>query len=555
MYKTSFDTGDIDEVILANESGLPDAEVIEAIKAQVPEFARIGKWVDSWSGKTRSGGIANQDVYVGSDAIFDQFRTASFAAKNDDIVSNALEVTEQLAFKTVTMECGNDDETNIANQMIDNIDLEKRMREIWRELFTVSQCYISVLWERKDFKVKGNSKGGTKRKKVFKNLLVPKGLTVLDPCRIIPVGNFMFGQERLAYIADVGEAKSIRETLADANSSDLIVKSLFDQEYKPSLSESMELSELTGQSNLLNRLFLLNEKNVWRITHTRPAYQRFADVRMVSVFEILDQKHQLRASDRSDLLGNLNCIVLVKKGSDKYPAKGNELAGAAAQMQQSAKVPLIVSDHRLEIEIITKKTDNVLRPERYNTLNSSITSRLFQILNTGNYSSGSALDDSSKLFKVIASTMEARRDEIRDSIMDKVIERIWEENDSLDGEPNMIFNPRRIALEFNPQFTEMIFQLFVRGDVSRDTMLAELDISQEQEAAKREREDAEFGHIFIQKLLPGQAASPDSLSTGSPAVDGKTLGGNNNGGGTNGKSFQASPKNEPKTAKPAKPAK
>jgi len=894
-FYEDFDSG-TDEIFLVNQSGLETAEVIQSLQENIPELARINKWIDSWSGSaTRSGGVREQNKFVIPEGVFNQFKVAAEAVKVDDVVGNAVDTTEQLAFKTIKLECGEEEETNIANQILDNLDLEKRMREIWRELFTISQCYPAVIWERKDFKVKGNSPSGKKSKKVYKQVMVPKGITLLDPCKIIPVGNFMFGQERLAYIADIGEKAQLDKTLAGDNSSDLIVNQLFEGPYNPDMHERQEIAKITGDTTSSSRMFLLKEDAVWRITSSRPAYQRFADVRMLSVFPLLDMKHNLRASDRADILGNLNCIILVKKGNDDHPAEQPELAQVALQMKTSAKVPMIISDHRLEIEILTRKTDNVLRPERYNTLNSSIASRMYQTLNTGNYcvtpdteiltrsgwkthdqlvngeevytlnidtengewqeikavnvfnyegemlsmesyghssmstpnhrwwvhgqiqkdykkthegtwrtseslklfdripicapmeafpaeakytdelvelaawfwmeghrmvgspnrisisqsqthnpdycdrirlllektfgpegkvadggvwyqknngqeflvsahvteplfdlfdlgpsgvtspkrpnldflysltreqmvifvdtcikgdghteasgrsklvqkdlksvelfglcltmlgipsrarldkskeesgvwvvellerqttsplaaareasaknrnsasvewvpysglvwcpttangtwfarrngkeyftgnSSGTGMDDSNKLFKVIASSMEARRDEIRDSIMTHIIKKIWEKNaDKFKGEPEMVFNPRRVALEFNPQFTQMIYDLFIRGDISRETMLAELDISQEQEAAKRRIEDDLYEDDFEPRVDPGK----DNIAlTGDPKADGRAGGGNNNGGGGNGDAFlpnDTQPKEDPKDKK------
>ena len=542
MNEKAINFDDYEEVLLVNESGLPDADIKKAIAQQVPELARINSWADSFTGKSRSGGLFSQDRFVAPQAMFDKFRTAADAVKVDDVVANAVETTEQLAFKRVIIETGDDDETNIANQIIDNINLPKIMRSIWRELFTISQCYLAVIWERKDLKVKGITTNGTKKKKVYKQVLVPKGITILDPLKVIPVGNFMFGQERLVYIANVSEAENIYKTLAGANSSDLIVNSLFDGPYQPDYEELLDISRITGEYNLQGRMFYLKQENCWRITSSRPDYQRFADVRMESVFELLDLKHNLRESDRSDILGNLNCIILVRKGSDKFPAQEQELAGAAMQMRQGAKIPLIVSDHRMEIDIITKKTDNVLRPERYNILNAAITARLYQILNSGSANgAGERTDNSAVLFKIIASGMEARRDDIRNSIMEKVIEVTWEKNsDKFKSTPEMNFYPRRISLDFDPHYAQIIFDLFSLGNVSRETMLSELDISQDQEAAKKLRENNLYGDIFTNSS-PTTTMTPEQKVQ--QKVAGRIQGGNNNGGGTNQTSFNPSPNN------------
>ena len=530
------------EIGLVNETDLPDNVILQGLQEQMPEFAQVQKVVNSWAGSSRrrNGTPFNQDQYSIPDGIFDQFRVAAAAARYDDVVSNAVETTEQLAFKRIGIECGDEDINNIATQMIDQIDLTQRMREIWRDLFIVSQSYVAVQWGRKDFKTKGTSSGGRPKKKVFKNLLVPVGISTLDPLKIIPVGNFLFGNERLVYIADdIYESTSIEESLAGPNSTDLIVRSLFESKYTPSPSELTDIIDLVGWDvDIHNRLFVLNPDNVFRITSSRSSYQRFADVRMTSVFELLDLKHNLRESDRSDILGNLNCIVLVKKGTDDKPANDAELAGVASQMKGSARNSLMISDHRIEIEIITKKTDKTLQPERHNTLDSRITARLFQILSTGNYAAGTAVDDSSKLFKVIAASMEARRDNIRDALMDKIIEKVWDKNEELKGEPSITFYPRRIALDFDPNYSTLIFDLYTQNALSHQTLLDELDIDQGQEAYRMDREKELYGDKFAIPLAPGAGMTPEQ--------EGRQSGGNKNGGGQNPDSGKPSPSNAPK---------
>lgn len=528
------------EIGYINQSGLPDETVLEALKGR-QEFARVERWVETWKGSSRRRNSTpfNQDKYSIPSGIFDQFKVAMEAAKYDDVVSNAIEVTEQLAFKRIGVECGDDDLNNIASQILDDIDLIQRMREIWRELFTISQCYVAVKWGRKDFKVKGTRQSG-RPAKASKNLLVPVGLSLLDPLKVVPVGNFLFGEGRLIYIADnPGEATDIETSLVGKNSTDLTVKALFKGRYQVRDEYELEdIAELVGRDfGLEDLLFELNPDNVWRITSSRSSYQRFADVRMTSVFELLDLKHNLRESDRSDILGNLNCIVLVKKGDDKKPATDQELQGVATQMKSNSRNSLMITDHRIDIEILTKKTDHTLQPERHNALDSRITARLFQILQTGNYAAGTAVDDSSKLFKVIAASMEARRDNIRDAIMDQIIEKIWERNE-LKGEPVMTFYPRRIALDFDPNYSQLIFDLFSTGDISRQTMLDEIDLDQDVEAYRREREDKLYKDVFVPKLLPGQGMSP--------GTEGRVGGGNSNGGGQNGSSGKPSPSNQPK---------
>lgn len=380
FFETQFDQ--FGEIVYVNETDIPDIAVANEVQKDYPEIARA---INQWNHRaaSRGGSVFHQDRYVAPTNFFDELRTASYAAKYDDIVSNAVDTTEQLAFKRVKVEVADARQNDVWRQIADEIDLEQRLREIWREVFIYSQCYVAVKWHRRNYRpyVKMESK----QSRSNFNLSVPKGISILDPLKVVPVGTFMFGQERLAFIADPAQIADFDERIADMNSSDQTFNDLIVDKYQPSPSEAELLSDLTGMSDIDRRLYLLNDENVFRVTSTRPSYQRTADVRMASIFELLDLKHLLREVDRTELLSSTNAIILVKKGSDELPATSAELSNVHSKMTNSARIPLIISDHRIEIEIITRKNDKTLATEKYNGLDSRITSRLYQVLSSGNY--------------------------------------------------------------------------------------------------------------------------------------------------------------------------
>ena len=530
-----------DSLLIKNESGLPDEQVHSAIAQQYPELiskadvAKLNDWVERTTGRGRPGGLFSQNKYVPPEAIFDQFKAAVAAARDDDIISNAVETTEQLAFKRVDIRSvsHSEEETDIWQQIKEDLNLEQKMRQIWRELFILSQCYVAVRWTRKDYRPRVLTQAGKRSKKVYSRVLAPSKIVILDPCKVIPITDG-FGDEKLVYIADTAEAAGFDAALAGQRA-DSAVPEIITGRHQADLNELGQYTEITGGSamGLMNNLFTLNPANVWRITQTKSDYQLFSDVRLLSVFPWLDLKHNLQESDRADILGNLNAIILVKKGSDQVPANQQELAQAAAQVQTSARLPIIVSDHRLEIEIITRSGDHALKAERYNAIDSRLTARAFQILQTGNYAAGAATDNSQGLFKIVASTMESRRDNIVDALMTNVFDKVYERNDSLTGEP--VMKLRRIALDFDPNFAQYILDLFSMDQISRTTAFSEADLDVDEEATYRKREMDQYSDVFSS---PNENEIP---STGNPAIDGRLGGGNRNGGGLNRNSFRSNP--------------
>lgn len=517
-------------IIVINDSGVVSTE--EAAQALMnagrsidssPEYAALHRWASNTRRSRNGNNIFHRDKYVNPENMFDKFRVAARAMREDDIVSNVADTTEQIAFKRILMECENEAEQDIWNQIINELNLSERFRECWREFFCISQFYPAVVYGNKTFRV-------GKTKKYFRNLEVPIGITLLDPLKVIPVGNFMFNQEKLVYIASESEMESF-DTLAEKNTSDLVVSQLLKGKYNPPEAEKKLLKELLPDvTNMEDNLYELNPKNVWRVTATRPSYRRFADVRMESVFELLDMKNLLREMDRSVMMGTTNAIILVKKGDSDRPAKQGEIDATRDLFKTSARIPLVVSDHRIEIEYIVPKADKTLSPERYNGLDSRITSRMYQILSTGNYSSGTSSDDSMKLLRVVAASMEARRDQIRDSFMDNCFLQVWERNKQLQDKPKMQFYPNRIALDFDATIAQFLQDLRDRGDISRATMLAQLDIMEDEEAVKRKREAEQYDDIFTPVNVPFDG--PGGVSA-TPKAQGRSGGGNKNGGGRN----------------------
>ncbi len=528
-----------------NGTDLDSRTVMREFTRQHPEMAALQSWGNSLTGspRARAGGLIDRDRYVTPEKMFDKFRVAKDASTADDVVSGVLESTEALAFNKLSFECDDEDQQDIWNQILKDVELDLRVREMWRELFTVSQVYVGILWHKKNYKVTG-------KKKKFLNLTVPKAITILDPLKVVPVGNFLFGQERLAYIADKDEVTDIDNVLAGINTSDLIVRSLFEKKYTPSEGEKKILQGACDVS--VDNLYLLKQGAVFRHTVTRPAYERFADCRMSSVFELLDMKHQLRQMDRAYLIGGTNFIVLVKKGSKEQAANQREVNDTATQIRMAARVPIIVSDHRLEIEIITPKLDMTLKPERYNTLDARITARLYQILMTGNYAAGASGDDSIKLARVIARGMESRRLMLSMSLTKNIWNAVMEKNKNLDEQPDLTFHPRRIALDFDPNYATYIMDLRDRGDLSRDFVLTEIDVDQDNEFKKRKREKREFDDTFEPTNVPfsGGPGSPGESRPGAGNTKGagRTGGGKTGGGGTNRESQRSQPGRGPSKA-------
>ncbi len=531
-----------------SEADLPVRQVMDAAMRQSPEIASIIRWTMSTQGigpEARYGGLWERDRFVTPPIIYDQMRVAHDAVENDDVVSGVLESTEAIAFSKVDFSSEDEDEEDVWGQIAEDIDLDSRMREMWREEFTVSQFYVAVWWGRRSYRVRGRSDKGVQRKRTFDNLKVPTGITLLDPLKVVPVGNLMFNQERLCYIADRTEVDMLDAAVLGDPQADEMSRQLIVEKYNPTDMERRNLANLGVAYP--DWLYVLNPQNVWRYTATRPQYQRFAAVRMKSVFELLDLKHQLRQSDRATLIGATNFIVLIRKGTDKLPAHPSEITNLQGQVRMIARVPVIVGDHRLTVEIVTPKTDNTLSEDKHGTADARISARLYHMFMTSHVGAGAMRDDSVKVAKVVARGMESRRYLMRRAFERNIVEPTVDANDAFTTTPAIRFHPHRIQLDFDPALVNLLLELYQQGDVSRDTMLSEADLDQRDEAIRKQREKAHYDDIF-QTTIPfsgpqahsGGGAGPSSAG---PSADktagtqpssrqaGRSRGGTRGGGG------------------------
>src|SRR5213075_213273 len=160
--------------------------------------------------------------------------------------------------------------------------------------------------------------------------------------------------------------------VADFNTNDPIIEQLILGRYNPDFFERMELVD-DGVD--ISNLFLLNPAMVYRFTVTKLDYQRFADPRLESVFELLDLKSQLRQMDRAFAIGGTQWILLITKGTDDKPALPDELRQLQAQAYNMTSIPVIVADHRLKIEIITPKQDHTFDRKKWDAIDTRIFAR------------------------------------------------------------------------------------------------------------------------------------------------------------------------------------
>lgn len=547
-----------------NMTGLDDA----LVSGKMREVAsQITRWVEDQRGQRGRSSLFDRSAYMAPDNPYEQMKTARSAMANDDVVSGAAEVTEGLIFQGIKWESEEPDDADIFNQISKTLDLDSYVRQAYRELFATSQVVTASWWGWKTYKVRGRSNPedlplertvdpttgvesfqeprdettlrpkkrpkGVKRKKEYR-VWAPVALTVLDSSKVVPVGNMMWGQERLAWQATKAEMESF-----DVGG-DLTMETLFLGRYNV-VEGSAEEKELVDLGVDTKRLMLFNPAYVWRHSMTKPDYMRFGEIRLKSVFKLLDLKQQLMEADRVSLIGAANYILLVKKGTEKDPAYPEEIANLKENFDVVAKLPVIISDHRLEIEIIVPSQDYTLDKEKYDLLDSRILSRLLGA--TSIASSGQRNENSLSIARGIARQLETKRHMLKRTlehhIAREVVDHPFNEKGGkpiFEGEPNLAFTPRNVQLDSDSQIVQAVMALRTQKEISRESILEYFGFDQAVEAQRREFEEASGLDDVFQTSVPFDGGAPVQNSGGTPppppaSVSG-AQGGRPSGGGS-----------------------
>lgn len=534
----------------------------------------MAQWSKGLNQQSIAGGsLFFRNRYTMTTNIFDQMMQCIDAVEFDDVLGAVGDATEQLAFQRVSFEQVDQDQENMWNQIGKKIKLKKVMATAWRELYKVSQVYIGVNWEQQVIKVQtpnipygtnendeepatgdqpvagaedlhptGVPRPGPRRRARRKQFAItaPASLTVWDPTKILPVGQLMFGRERFAYIASQAEHDAFNAVF-DGRGNDPLVLKMFDGPYEPTPLELAALSDQHRGPTNKACLWLFKREAIFRHTLTKADYERFAALRLKSALPDLDMKSHLRASDRATLIGSTNFIIVLKRGSDKFPARPGEVEQLRDQSRTVARMPILVGDHRLSVEIVTPRTDFVLDEKRYNLINQSLIMRglgTFKLGGSSRTSGGAGGDVVSD--DEIARGIESRRNDLADTLWTHLVEETVRKNEAVLTEtPHISYHPKRVVINLDYNVMKLVLQLRDRGDISRETELEEFQMDQEVEYVRRKREKG-IDNVF-QSSVPFSSPNTNPFQTGT--AGGRPVG----GGGAGQDSTPAAGAQAPKT--------
>lgn len=530
---------------VVNRSGLTD-EMVIGDPAMRQIAAQLSRWVDNARSATTRTSMFDRGAYTPPDNPYEEIRAARQAVKYDSIVSGVAEITEAFAFQGVKWEGEDADEADVFNQMSRDMNLDAVIRAMWREEFTINQFVAAKLWGWSDFTVRGKTKNGNQRKKRYR-IWCPQSIRILDSAKVVPVDVGPLGSDRLCWSSTPGEIGYYEQTQAGALIDPLMLQ-FFTRRYEPNYEEAGELGALGVP---IADLLEMNPDWVFRHTSTKSDYMRFADIRLKSIFRLLDLKQQLMQADRAALIGQANYILLVKKGSKEQPAMPEEMQNLRENFNYISRLPVIISDYRLDIEIVAPKQDFVLQAAKYDMIDSRILARLLGTLTIG-ATGGGRSENQETLSYAVARVMENRRHMLKRTLEFQIARAVVQHPKNagvFDTEPNLVYMPRNVSLSMDAAYVQGLQSLRTMREISRETILEYFGLDEATEAQRMEMEAEMYDDIFKTEVPytstgnPGQNVDQNLDKTqDSPAIqvgpDGtlKLSGGGAGAGSANGRS-------------------
>lgn len=503
--------------IVPQEINVVYSDGTDEIAGVEPYMREVAAQVQSWARTATDTGVGSMIDRRGweqSDNPIKHIRQAKRLLATSDLVAGFAELMEGLAFDGVKWESSDPDVADLFNQMAAEQNLDAVVRKAYRELFTTSQVITATWWDQGTFVVRGKTDKGNARKKTFK-VWYPRFVSILDSERVVPVGMLTFGQEMLAWQASKDEFAAFKAYSRDALPGDEVVRRFFLQQYVPGTAERAELTRLGVD---VEHLILLDPQLVRRHTLTRSDYERWAPVRLRPLFPLHDLRQQLMEADRVALIGAANYILLVKKGDKDTPAKQEEVNNVKAGFRTLAKVPVIFSDHRLSIEIVTPKQDYTLAAEKYDLLDSRIIQRLVNTVAGQRSRNGGGGE--ATLGKAVVRSLQNQRHMLRrfleltlarEVVRDPKNEAAFKD---FAGAPSLIYTPANIAMGDEAAVAQQILNLRTMREVSRESTLEYFGLDQEAEALRMELEAKVYDDTFKSQV-------PFSANPNQPQGDGQ----------------------------------
>jgi hypothetical protein len=456
--------------VILNESDLPD----EVVQTYIEENASLMGLSPGNSYQTYAaagaGNLMTRPKWKPPSNLIEEIVMARELADRDDDVAATIGAMTALAFGE-GLQHSHRDEVTVAmfDEIAEKAQVALKFKEMYREWLIAHQVTTAVVFRREQ--VSFVPMGADRQRS--RNAVIPM-VAILPAEQIRVTGNDIFGNAKLAYRPFSGRQEqwlqeyfSNRTTPArkqEMRREDPILTTLLTEQvaWDPMLEGSAQwvysdpLDPIVG-----SYVYTLNPELVKRVTGPKGQWQNPRPM-MTRNMPLLEAKRLLTIMDYTLLEAGANFLLVVKKGSDNRPALPEEITNLRETIMRASRSGVLIGDHRVDVEVITPKLDELLNPDKRKLIGRKLAAALLRIPDIGTTETGAGqevLTSTEILSRVIASD----RHDLTGHMKRSVYELTAQRNDL--GTPGVWFP--RIVLQGLQFFQDLLLGLRDRGDIPR----------------------------------------------------------------------------------------
>jgi hypothetical protein len=492
--------GEYVNAIIDNRTDLPDEAVRETIMDHWVEMAglQMAQPNNFQLYVNNQGSMLARTPFRTPQSVIDEIRLSRTVADTDDDVGAIIGEMIAIAFGDGVVNQHRDEKTlEFFNQMTapTALDLETVFEEMYREYLIAGSVTTVTMFTRNRmqyFPLKSDTP-------VQAQLQVPNvGILPAENVRVI--SNDIMRQGQLAYFVEDENIKRWLNEYLDPNTpptrraymamQEPVMAALYTGRIEVPYTDGDPASR--GQT-----LYTMNPRMVHRSTAPKGAMP-YPRPFLTRNFALLEAKRLLNIMDYALLQGGTNYIVVATKGTDAWPAQPPEITNLMEQVRHASRSGVMVGDHRLKIEIITPKLDELLNPNKRKLIGRKLKMGLMRQTEEVPSDTGTqgATNEMELTARVISSD---RRKLIRHAKATFYDETATRNRSTFPMGAPGIWAPK-IILSNVAQFWQNLLQARDRGDIPRRWVVEALGYDYDAALSERERELAR-GDDEI--LMPG----------------------------------------------------
>lgn len=456
--------------VIVNETDLPD----DVVQTYFEENASVIGLSPSNTFQTyvQTGSLMTRPKWKPPNNIVEEIVMARELADRDDDVAATIGMLQALAFGD-GMHHSHRDEVTIAQY--DKIGHHARVlakfKEMYREWLIAGQITTATVFTQQQ--ISFTPMGADRQRS--RNVWVPQ-VAVLPAEQIRILGNDIFGSAALAYrpfsgrqeawLMEYFSKQTSAARKAEMQREDPILTTLLTEEVAWDGYEQGGSEWVYGDPRdpiIGHYVYRLNSLLVHRSTIPKGQWQHPRPM-LTRNMPLLEAKRLLTIMDYSLLEAGANFLIVAKKGSDARPALPEEVANLRDTIVRASRSGVMIGDHRLSIEIITPKMDELLNADKRKLIGRKLAAALLRLPDWANsdVAGGQEVLTSTE---ILSRVVEADRFELATHMHDYVYELTSARNQDPTG-PARIWFPK-VVLQGLQFFTDLILGLRDRGDIPR----------------------------------------------------------------------------------------